>query len=119
MGGRCLCAGCSRLIVRRYEIVGGLLLAVGTPGVRKIGPLNPHNKFEVDDAVWDLETVAPERTEFTPSMLMKDSESLQWHEGDTRVCDGTRGTKVAALRVEVGTEYVQRDPRCNSHKVLR
>jgi hypothetical protein len=75
----------------RFELVGGLLLAIGPPGTRNVSP-GEH------DSVWDLEGV-PDKVEFVPALLWKESEQQQWH-------DGKKVPSMVRMRVEGGGAHV-------------
>ena len=58
----------------RYLVVGGIILAVGIPGTRNLGPR------DTADAVFDLDVVKS-TSYFTVNRLRKESPTQQWHTG--------------------------------------
>ena len=62
----------------RYELVGGIVLAVGIPGRTRLSPVDDGDEFDLEA----VPTSADGKWSFQPRLLEKATETAQWHSGN-------------------------------------
>lgn len=79
---------CHRKRNNRYELGGGLILAIGFPGVHGLSPRSPNR-------IWDLKANPFDRhPEFVPHILTQSEPNQEWFAARSVPCAASRVTMV-------------------------